>query len=53
MGPSLGRSTVDTVLEIGFFSVLVLFGVAFLASIFTFVGHALAVEAVEDDPHGH
>ena len=43
----------DTVIQIGIYSVLVLTGVTLLAGAFTLAGHALASEAVEDDPHAH
>jgi ABC-type uncharacterized transport system permease subunit len=43
----------DTVIQIGVYSVLVLSALTLLAGAFTFVGHALASEAVEDDPHAH
>ena len=43
----------DTVLQIAIFSVLVFSGVTLVAGVLTFMGHALASEAVEDDPHAH
>ena len=43
----------DTVIQIGIYSVLVFSGVTLVAGVLTFVGHAFASEAVEDDPHAH
>lgn len=43
----------DTVIQIAVYSVLVFSGVVLVAGVLTFVGHALASEAVEDDPHAH
>lgn len=43
----------DTVVQIAVYSVLVLGGVTLVAGVLTFAGHALASEAVEEDPHGH
>ncbi len=43
----------DTVIQIAVYSVLVFSGVTLVAGVLTFVGHAFASEAVEDDPHAH
>lgn len=43
----------DTMFQIAFYSVLVLSGVTLLAGTLTFAGHALASEAIEEDPNGH
>ncbi len=43
----------DTLIQIAVYSVLVFSGVTLVAGMLTLAGHALASEAVEDDPHAH
>ena len=43
----------DTLIQIAVYSVFVLAGVTLLAGVLTYAGHALASEAVEEDPNGH
>lgn len=43
----------DTFIQIAVYSVFVLVGVTLLAGVLTYAGHALASEAVEEDPNGH